>query len=956
MKALAEKPAAVHEANRMRIEVAGPHAVASWDPDYHRRVNYADEDLILRIFSDGKLVAAHRVNLLSQKEFAVTPGAYRVELARAFRPEVEVRTTQDQVPGLVWLSDSPANHVILWYGMDWPFIQREVERLHHLNWEKQAEVAVRLVQNGTVRWIPVPERDHVTLQERVEQIELCVRQPGQSEPLKTLFLARRPEQDVRQVFAAVDFPVAPPAAFMRLRRELVETDSLQLRVDWDLAGQPAPDPLRLVLECGGKEFRPHEERKVAPQGDYYFFGLEPGTYRARLMGRGKKAVLESAELHLPKRANRAVLMPMSETMLYCYWHIEADTWTELAARHGDLLGRVRCLLKVFHEWAGSLWHQPDLDQEVNLDSARDYWLHVPADKVYRIQLLAWIDGWIAEPLTDVSGPAQTGRLGAGSNPVAHLHVEQRLEHPTIRRLEGPTGVSSYSIGYLLLHLHAHLPFIPDPVHFGEKWRPEGYPQEWFPEAVRETYLPLLDMMEGLVSEGVDFRLSMDLSPPLVAMMRSARHQADVVEYLNRLIRLARLEVARTSREEPHYTTAANMHLRHLRRCRDLFLGYGCDLARAFRQFQDAGKLEICTCVGTHPMLPLWTTAPNAIRGQVFAAAEYHHQVFGRASLGVWLPECAYVPGVEGFLEEAGFGYFFSEGSTVLRADSPTEFGLNAPVYVRASQMTVFPRDPETSEQVWSGDMGYPGDPDYLEFHIRGGVFKYNRITDRSGGWKEPYNPEWASGKAYSHARHFLQCRNARFEWLRPRMWKKPIVVAPYDAELFGHHWYEGPQFLSSLFRSLHYDQNITELVTPSAYLAANPTAQEMWPNVSSWGDKGTFEKWMSGSTAWMYRHAHEAAEEMGRMAATRPPEGTRRRILRQAARQLMLAMSSDLPFVISNGHFVDRMKDLFFGALRDFWRLQEMFWDGDSVDMEFVRHLELVNCIFPEVNPDHFAG
>lgn len=109
----------------------------------------------------------------------------------------------------------------------------------------------------------------------------------------------------------------------------------------------------------------------------------------------------------------------------------------------------------------------------------------------------------------------------------------------------------------------------------------------------------------------------------------------------------------------------------------------------------------------------------------------------------------------------------------------------------------------------------------------------------------------------------------------------------------------------------------------------------------------------------MYRHAHEAAEEMGRMAALQPPDGPIRRILCQAARQLMVAMSSDLPFVISNGHFVDRMKGQFFGALADFWRLSEMFWlahEGQEVELELVRHLELVNCIFPRVNPDWFRG
>ena len=953
--------APVFSANKMLVEVAAGHVAAEWDPSYHARVNYADEDLLLRVLQGGEVKKSLRVNHLNSKELFLEPGKWRLELARSFRPEVEVRSTQDQAPGVVWLQDSPGSQVILWPGLDWNAIQHEVESLHHLDWDSDCQVGLRVVWEGEpphVDWIDVPRRDHMYLEGRIRQVELCVRKQGLKEPLKTIFAARRLAAEPQEVLAAVDFEVTPPGESLRLWRQISETDSLQLKAVWSL--EKAPRDLSLELLKDGKPYREHEKRPVEARGNWFFWGLEPGEYAARLVSK-KKVVQTSRPTHLPMRANRAVLMPNSEEWLYCYWHVEPETWHELAVKHGDLLGRVRCQLKIFHDWAGGSHHQPEHDREVNLDAAHDFYLQLPSDRVYRVQLVAWIDGWKQEFLTPLSNPAQLGRLQAGNNYVSYAHNEFRATHPTIRPLESPHGTSHYSKGYLLLHLHAHLPFIPDPVNFGEgdKWRPEGYPQEWFSEAVRETYLPLLEVMDALTNEGVDFKMSVDISPPLAAMMKSSRHQADVVETIDRLINLARLEVARTAHEEPHYQAAARMHLRHMMRCRDIFMGWGCDLTRAFGYFQEKGKLEICTCVGTHPMLPLWQMVPGAVRGNCMAAAEYHDQVFGRPSRGVWLPECAYAPGVERFLEEAGFAYFFTEGSTVTRGDAEAEFGLNAPVFVKGSRVSAFPRDPETSEQVWSGEMGYPGDPDYLDFHIRGGPFKYNRITDRSGGPKQAYNPEWAAGKAFSQAAHFIQCRNARFEYLSHTMWKKPIIVAPYDAELFGHHWYEGPQFLYNMFKKLHYDQNITELTTPSAYLAANPTAQEMYPNVSSWGDKATFEKWMSGATSWMYRHVHEAGEEMGRMAATHPPDGPVRRILCQAARQLMVAMSSDLPFVIANGHFVDRMKDQFFGALGDFWRLSEMYWrarQGEDVELEFVRHLELVNCLFPRVNPDWFAS
>jgi predicted glycosyl hydrolase (DUF1957 family) len=276
-------------------------------------------------------------------------------------------------------------------------------------------------------------------------------------------------------------------------------------------------------------------------------------------------------------------------------------------------------------------------------------------------------------------------------------------------------------------------------------------------------------------------------------------------------------------------------------------------------------------------------------------------------------------------------------------------------------VALFPRDPETGKQVWSGEEGYPGDPDYLEFHIRGGPLKYNRITDRRGGSKQPYNHEWALSKAASHAQHFLENRNFRFNYIRPWFWKKPMICAPYDAELFGHHWYEGIDFIYFLLKKLHYNQNQTELTTPSHYLAEYRTNQEVLPCVSSWGDKSTFDKWMYGAVSWMYRHGHEAIEEMVRMAnhaRENPPGEVGWRVLKQAAREVLLSENSDAPFVISNGHFVDRMKEMFFTSLENFWRLSTMYWEltaGRPPDEIALRNMEIGSPVFPEVDPLLYA-
>ncbi len=951
-----------YQANGVTVEVAKDRVVARWEPTLHEKLNYADEDLLLRVLVGLEVRQNVRVNHLSQRELTLDPGDYRIELARAFQPEVTVQSPLEPTPSITWIQDSPNSQVLIWSHVNWDSVQNQVEQIHGLDWERDASVALKVIWAGqdssTTEWFAVPARDHVTLTVPATKAELCVVERDTERVLKSLFVAHRVAVSPTQVLANVPVTVPLPERFLQLTREVVETNSLQFRADWRVT--PASgDKVQFVLKRDGQVV---QEFEVENHGEYYFHGLEQGLYQASLKKpKGKKPLILSRPLRLAHPGNSITLMPVDERKAFAYWSLEPDWFEQLVAQHGELAERLVCQLRVRTEFEGRFHDRPDLSHQVDLTSTRDFYLNFPPDRVYQVQLFALVDGSLEEALTPPSNSCQLGRVAAGTNPTVHKRVPQPLEHPSLRPLTGPTGISQYSAGFLILHLHAHLPFIPDPVHFGdgsEPWRPIGYPQEWYAEAVRETYLPLLGMFEELHSEGIDFRVSMDISPPVASMMKSQRHSADVLAYLERLIQLARLEVERTTREEPHYRVPAEMHLSHLRRSRDLFLGYGGDLVKGFRRFQELGKLELCTCIGTHPMLPLWTSQPQAIRGQALAAARFHEQTFGRKSLGVWLPECAYTPGIEPFLEEAGFRYAFGEEHAATRGDCQAEFGVNAPIYAKGSQIAIFARDPETGKQVWSGDEGYPGDPDYLEFHIRGGPFKYNRITDRRGGHKQPYVPRWATQRAADHAGHFMDCRRGRFEYLRRAMWKKPLVVAPYDAELFGHHWYEGPQFLYFLLKKLHFDQNHTELITPSAYLAKNPACQEMYANVSSWGHNGTFEKWMYGHISWMYRHGHEAAGEMGKMARSGAANELQNRLLCQAARQLMLAMSSDLPFVISNGHFVDRMKDLFFDALRGFWRLSSEFWqaqDGGDIDEEYLRCLELENCLFPDLDPNWFA-
>src|SRR5205823_6847803 len=123
---------------------------------------------------------------------------------------------------------------------------------------------------------------------------------------------------------------------------------------------------------------------------------------------------------------------------------------------------------------------------------------------------------------------------------------------------------------------------------------------------------------------------------------------------------------------------------------------------------------------------------------------------------------------------------------------------------RAQDLYAFVRDPRASGQVWSRAEGYPGDEWYLEFHkIRWpDGLRLWRVTGAQTdlGDKRRYEPEAAQNSARTHAAHF-----ARVLHDTAMQRKKGVVAAPFDAELFGHWWFEGVDFLTNVYRALASD-------------------------------------------------------------------------------------------------------------------------------------------------------
>ena len=518
-------------------------------------------------------------------------------------------------------------------------------------------------------------------------------------------------------------------------------------------------------------------------------------------------------------------------------------------------------------------------------------------------------------------------------------------------------------GYLCIVLHSHLPFVRHPEH------EDFLEEDWLYEAITETYIPLIDVFERLLNDNVDFRITMSLTPTLISMLTDHLLQERYLKHINQLIELAHKEVERT-RWQPEFQSLAIMYLNSFCRSRDIFERFGHNLIAAFKKFQDLGKIEIVTSAATHGFFPLMDVCRESVRAQVKVAVSHYESVFGRRPQGIWLPECGYQPGQDDIFKEAGIRYFFSDAHGVLHGSPRPKYGVFAPVYCK-SGVACFARDLESSKQVWSSIEGYPGDYFYREFYRdigfdldyeyikpyihRDGIrvntgIKYFRITGSEE--KQPYMPNMARDKAAEHAGNFMFNRERQVEYLYDFMQKKSIIVSPYDAELFGHWWFEGPMWLDFLIRKIHFDQKAIRMITPSEYLLENPRNQVVTPSMSSWGWKGYSEMWLQGPNDWIYRHLHKASERMTELTKTFSHSSTNglvKRALNQALRELLLAQSSDWAFIMGTGthtaYAVRRTKE----HILRFTTLYEQV-KANIIDENWLRDLENKDNIFPDID------
>ena len=473
---------------------------------------------------------------------------------------------------------------------------------------------------------------------------------------------------------------------------------------------------------------------------------------------------------------------------------------------------------------------------------------------------------------------------------------------------------------LLLALHAHLPWVRHPEH------PRFYEEDWLFEAMEEVYLPLLDVFEGWVTDGVPARVTVSMSPPLLVMLQDRLLQSRFRAHLDRRSALWSEEATRARGSAERIWALAEG-----RRIAGVRAGYerrGGDLPRAFAGLASAGILELATAAGTHALLPAFSAFPRFVESQLSLSRSAFRQAFGDDPSTLWLPECGWSGEVEAALREAGFEATFLEWSGLAAGRPRPRFGVHRPAATPGGLM-VLARDPGCAQAVWSREVGYPGDARYLDFHAdetfarsdealrpfvlpTGAVvplgLRYRRVTDRGcpPERKAPYDPEAARVAAEGHAEHFVQSLLQRLGEAEAEV--APVAVAPFDAELFGHWWREGPMFLDAVIRRA---ADRIELVTPRDLLEAREPVEVVAPADGTWGEGGDARVWIAPETAKWWPRLLDAVDALER--APPPIDEDERRRLALWAREVALAASSDWPFLLRMGTAVDyaerRMED-----------------------------------------------
>ncbi len=563
-----------------------------------------------------------------------------------------------------------------------------------------------------------------------------------------------------------------------------------------------------------------------------------------------------------------------------------------------------------------------------------------------------------------------------------------------------------NIGSFIFVLHSHVPY----VRKSGKW-PHG--EEMLYEIIGETYIPLLNALDALTKDKIVPRISLGLTPILLEQLNDSYMQGEFIKYAKTRLKAAISENKLFKSELPEALPASEFYINwYTKIINDYEHKYNRDLVNAFKYFQDTAQVDILTSAATHGYLPL-LSRDSAIWGQLRTGIKQYKKCFGRDPSGIWLPECGYRPlsaenriGIESFLDEMNLKYFFTDSHVIESAvhaggeeklipryipqpswmmythafvlthstpksstrkrkegleDKAGEINTFHPYYVEDSDVYVFGRDTVTGMQVWSADWGYPGDFAYREFHKKSKLtgVQYWKISNKQKGlkYKEYYNPADAFHKAEEHAAHFAQLVEDHLMNYHTQNQKYGVIVSSYDTELFGHWWFEGMHWIEKVIRNFAKKKTVA-VTTARQYVLEHPKTVALRLPESSWGNGGQHATWLNNETTSLWKSIHDAENRFESIVANnRDSNGIHKKLMNQAARELLLLQSSDWPFLITTVQARDYAEKRFLEHVERFTLICDVI-EGKKDPLQVDKTLEEIfdaDNIFKDIDYHDFA-
>ncbi len=427
-------------------------------------------------------------------------------------------------------------------------------------------------------------------------------------------------------------------------------------------------------------------------------------------------------------------------------------------------------------------------------------------------------------------------------------------------------MSEPAVGDLAIVLHSHMPYV-------EGFGTYPFGEEWLFDAVIRSYLPVLEVAE---------RLTMTVTPVLADQLEDQGTRQRLRDFLVEW----RIGAAEADMDEvpAECRDACAAELVRYRRALELLDADGGDPLHSFQRAEREGRVALATSSATHAVLPLLATRAG-LRLQLDTGIRSHRRRFGWDG-GLWLPECAYAPGLEWGLAEAGVDWFCVDQSA---HEQPME--ALTPIATEAGPVAL-PIDWEAIGWLWSMD-GYPSDPAHAQF--AGKSLRGIRLWKVGGG---AYDPAAAEAAARHQAGEFLAAIAARLREFTAAHGHRGLLVFAIDTELLGHWWSEGPIWLRAVLEGAAA-AGVRMLTVPEALAEHEPVERELAP--STWGEEKGFGTWDSPAVADLAWGARRLELRLLRALS----EGLDGDAARRAARELLAAQASDWAFLDRRGEAGD---------------------------------------------------